>query len=232
MYPGKLGKIIVTFVILGLLSSCATTVPTATATTTPTSVPATPTEAAGLANPASLFCEAQGGRVDIRTESGGEVGYCAFPTGAECEEWAFFRGECAVNVSVCNELKGNLEQRLGVVMQVTEPATFEDPISGQQVTGCQVTASGTGTDFESVGAAVATISETFQGRGWEVDNRYAASGPNGEFGCYRQAEAMCLWVVKWEPAAEAACPADQPISACEIAPEHQLYTLAVNCTAQ
>jgi len=55
-----------------------------------------PTESApGLPNPASEFCADQGYRVEIRTEAGGEVGYCIFSDGSECEEWAFYRGECA-----------------------------------------------------------------------------------------------------------------------------------------
>jgi hypothetical protein len=34
--------------------------------------------------------------VDIRTdEAGGQFGICVFADGSECEEWAFFRGECA-----------------------------------------------------------------------------------------------------------------------------------------
>jgi putative hemolysin len=53
-----------------------------------------PTEI-GLPNPASAFCEEQGGRLEIRTDdSGGQVGICIFADGSECEEWAFFRNEC------------------------------------------------------------------------------------------------------------------------------------------
>jgi len=48
----------------------------------------------GLANPASAFCEEGGGKVDIREEADGQVGYCVFPDGSECEEWAYYRGEC------------------------------------------------------------------------------------------------------------------------------------------
>ena len=49
----------------------------------------------GLANPASEYCEANGGTVEIREdESGGQIGYCIFPDGSECEEWAYYRGEC------------------------------------------------------------------------------------------------------------------------------------------
>jgi putative hemolysin len=48
-----------------------------------------------LANPASVFCEEQGGTVDMRKDaSGGMFGVCVFDDGSECEEWEFFRGEC------------------------------------------------------------------------------------------------------------------------------------------
>ena len=48
----------------------------------------------GLPNPASKFCEDQGYRLELRTDVRGTAGYCIFPDGSECEEWAFFRGEC------------------------------------------------------------------------------------------------------------------------------------------
>lgn len=48
----------------------------------------------GLANPASVYCIEQGGTVEIRNEFNGQVGYCVFEDGSECEEWAYFRLEC------------------------------------------------------------------------------------------------------------------------------------------
>lgn len=52
-------------------------------------------EDANLANPASVYCEEQGGTLEIRADAeGGQVGYCLFDDGSECEEWAFYRGEC------------------------------------------------------------------------------------------------------------------------------------------
>ncbi len=47
-----------------------------------------------MANPASKYCVEQGYKLEIREEAGGQVGYCIFPDGSECEEWAFYRGEC------------------------------------------------------------------------------------------------------------------------------------------
>lgn len=49
-----------------------------------------------LPNPASVYCEEQGGTVEIRTDAdGNQYGVCVFADGTECDEWAFFRGECA-----------------------------------------------------------------------------------------------------------------------------------------
>lgn len=46
-------------------------------------------------NPASVYCQEQGGKLEIREDtSGGQYGVCIFTDGSECEEWAFFRGEC------------------------------------------------------------------------------------------------------------------------------------------
>jgi putative hemolysin len=52
------------------------------------------TQEAGLANPASVYCEQQGGRVEIVDGPDGQHGICMLPDGKVCDEWAFFRGEC------------------------------------------------------------------------------------------------------------------------------------------
>jgi putative hemolysin len=51
-------------------------------------------DGAGVANPASVNCTDNGGSLDIRTGAGGQYGVCVFKDGSECEEWAFFRGQC------------------------------------------------------------------------------------------------------------------------------------------
>ena len=57
--------------------------------TAPASAP--PERNVGMANPASVHCRDQGGRVEIRDEPGGQVGYCHLPDGRVIEEWALFR---------------------------------------------------------------------------------------------------------------------------------------------
>jgi putative hemolysin len=56
---------------------------------------------AQVANPASVFCEEQGGTLDMRVDqNGGQYGVCMFDDGSQCEEWAFYRGECAIGDSM------------------------------------------------------------------------------------------------------------------------------------
>jgi putative hemolysin len=51
----------------------------------------------GLPNPASVYCEEQGGTSVTRTAAdGSQSGVCVFPNGSEYDEWALYRGEVSV----------------------------------------------------------------------------------------------------------------------------------------
>jgi putative hemolysin len=57
----------------------------------------TPQTTGGIANPASIYCQDQGGKLTIITASdGSQSGQCAFTDGRKCEEWKFFR------TKICN----------------------------------------------------------------------------------------------------------------------------------
>jgi len=74
-------------ILLGSLALAACQAPSTESVDTPS--------AAGLANPASVHCQEQGGTLEMRLDSsGGTYGVCVFSDGSECEEWAFFNGEC------------------------------------------------------------------------------------------------------------------------------------------
>jgi len=78
-------------IVMLLIASC----------TTPQTPPApdpvaTDTPQPDLPNPASVYCEAQGYRLEIRTAADdSQSGICIFPDGSECDEWAYYRGECS-----------------------------------------------------------------------------------------------------------------------------------------
>jgi len=51
---------------------------------------------AGMSNPASVYCEQNGNKLEIRTAAdGSQNGICVFADGSACDEWAYYRGECA-----------------------------------------------------------------------------------------------------------------------------------------
>jgi putative hemolysin len=53
------------------------------------------TAQANMPNPASLYCEQNGNKLEIHTAAdGSQNGVCVFPDGSTCDEWAYFRGEC------------------------------------------------------------------------------------------------------------------------------------------
>lgn len=48
----------------------------------------------GLANPASVFCEEQGGTVEIVTDAAGnQASLCRLPDGTAVDEWEYYRAQ-------------------------------------------------------------------------------------------------------------------------------------------
>ncbi len=55
----------------------------------------TPENDSKIPNPAAVNCQKNGYKLEIRTAAdGSQSGVCIFPDGSECDEWAYFRGEC------------------------------------------------------------------------------------------------------------------------------------------
>lgn len=52
------------------------------------------TSSSGLANPAAVNCQKQGGSLNSLEFEKGTKAFCSFEDGSECEEWAFYRDEC------------------------------------------------------------------------------------------------------------------------------------------
>ncbi|MCA2002436.1 MAG: DUF333 domain-containing protein [Chloroflexi bacterium] len=74
------------------LSSCS---PPATETAAPAPEQTETKAPSGMANPASVYCLEQGYKSENRLDaSGNAYGVCIFPNGSECDEWAFYNGQC------------------------------------------------------------------------------------------------------------------------------------------
>lgn len=64
---------------------------------------------AQLANPASVYCEEQGGEVESRVIQSGAKGFCKFEDESECGQWDYFREECEPGEKFCKDLCGDGE---------------------------------------------------------------------------------------------------------------------------
>jgi hypothetical protein len=75
-----------------------------------------------------MYCEKQGYPVEIRTdENGGQVGVCIFPDGSECDEWAYYRGECRPGGSLAPTAAATLAP---IATPVSEPAALPTVVGG------------------------------------------------------------------------------------------------------
>jgi len=122
----------------------------------------TPRQATPIAstpNPASVFCEENGGELELsQTTSGGVAGICVFPDGTKCDEWAFFRGTCMAGDSLITPVQPSgseaspagdsqlpshdwetyRDERLGFSFQYPSEASIisnDDPLGGLSIVG-------------------------------------------------------------------------------------------------
>jgi peptidylprolyl isomerase/FKBP-type peptidyl-prolyl cis-trans isomerase FkpA len=71
-------------------------------------------EGAGLANPAAVYCQEQGGISEIKTFKSGQRGFCLFSDGSQCEEWDFYRTDCGqgqLKIEILKEGTGDLADK-------------------------------------------------------------------------------------------------------------------------
>jgi putative hemolysin len=60
-----------------------------------------------IPNLASVFCEKQGGKVEVRNLKDGQKGFCIFANGSECDEWDFYNGKCKKGEKFCKDFCGD-----------------------------------------------------------------------------------------------------------------------------
>ncbi len=130
----------------------------------------------------------------------------------------------------CQDYQDDLAKILNRVdVVIVNNAPLQDYVSGKSGASCQLTANGTGLDFESPWAVADAVKEMLAGRGWQTDIRYQADGSTGTGVGFRKDNSLCLLSVNWQPSPDVDCPADWPLSACNLAPEQQLYEITLNC---
>lgn len=199
----------------------------------------------GFITPAARYCAITGGEYAITGSSSteDEQGSCTFNDGSQCDAWAYYNGECIAGtfqttsgviiqplpVEVCDGQAQAMAHFLDVLEVTQSEVSLSDPVTGASGTGCQGTVTGTGAQFESPTAAANTLGGMLADQGWTQDAMLAADSPTGTSMGYRKNDQVCLVSAMWDPDVSANCPADQPVSACKVTPEQQLYTITLNC---
>lgn len=91
---------------------------------------ANPTPEPNMPNPASVYCEQNGGKLELRQDAvGGVAGVCVFPYGSECDEWAYIRNECKSGDSLVKTLP--TVSPVGI----EDPPTFTSEVASD---GCNI----------------------------------------------------------------------------------------------
>lgn len=130
-----------------------------------------------------------------------------------------------VTAEVCQIIQEGATESLRLTFTMEASAPFTDYASGETGLGCTLTATTTGASISDPSDALAKLVSGFVG--WTEDQKYAAGGPTGAATGMTRDAGLLLISVGWEPSADANCPADQPISACELTPEQKLYTVKI-----
>jgi putative hemolysin len=200
----------------------------------------------GYTTPAAVYCAITGGEYAITGNAGAEdeQGTCTFKDGSLCDAWDYYDGQCVPSpvptatagstiqplpTEVCNGQAQAMSHTLDDLVPTQSEEPLDDPITNAKGTGCQATVTGTGLQFESPAAVVTALGSMLEDQGWTADPMLVADGPTGTAAGYRKGDQICLAAAMWEPDESANCPEDQPISACQVKPEQQNYTVTLNC---
>ncbi len=133
--------------------------------------------------------------------------------------------------AACNQLAQAMTNALKVRVRMTR-GSFVDYINREQGIGCQLIATGDGRNFNQLSDIVSNLSDLLAKQGWSEVSDYTADGPTEVARGFRQGNSLAVFNVEWEPAPGASCPQNQPISACQLRPDQQIYRIRVNAATK
>jgi hypothetical protein len=204
----------------------------------------------GYATEAARYCAITGGTYAATGKNGqaDEQGTCTFTTGVRCDAWDYYNGKCDASAGtparpdetlavpsaeVCAEMAQVLTQ--AVTKAAKPPADVKVTQSEEALAlpwasgpGCRAQATGTGEQFESPESVVEEIRAILTKDGWTEDMIMAAGGPTSTGSGFRKGELIAYASSGWWKDPSANCPADAPISACDLAPAQKLYTIMID----
>jgi hypothetical protein len=122
-----------------------------------------------------------------------------------------------LSVTTCNtlqaDLAGALKKKVRQVF-VNTNAPFEDQISKEKGTACQLTVSSTGKSFKSIADIATPISAILTKQGWKEDPAYAADGAEGKITAFRKGNDLSLLDIKSSLPKSIKCLNNTPVTTC------------------
>lgn len=175
----------------------------------------------------SLIVTSLQGRADytlkINTSQKGPVATAA-PTSTTTTSGAYQ----PLPAAECKQIKKLLESALNVGFSRSEgPFNVSGSAKGM---ACILSASGDGTDFESIPAITSALKSVLDD--WTEDPAFAADSPTSSYVGIRRGLELMLISLSWQPSPDANCPQDKPISECDLKPEQKLYTIYIQVATQ
>jgi len=132
-------------------------------------------------------------------------------------------------MAACQDLQGVLIDGLQAHVEVT-PATFRDLANGVEQSGCQIIATGTAATVGTWTEVSERMQAALTAAGWQ-NGQPLADGPTGTVIGFAREHKVAQLTVDWQPSAGASCPADQPISDCNLSPEQQQITVKIEAAS-
>ena len=88
-----------------------------------------PDENLGMANPASVYCEENGGTlIPAEDEEWNQYAFCQIDEDTICEEWEYYRGECPVEVNSDDEINSDEIDEEEIIDENTAENSEEDVV--------------------------------------------------------------------------------------------------------
>jgi len=126
----------------------------------------------------------------------------------------------------CTSIAGSMAETLGVQVAVGQGMMNVATESGYC---CWTLATGTGEQFKSPQAVVASLGDMLRGIGFAPDPKLVATGATGSYQGYRKGNEVCWAEATWWPSPAANCPESQLLSDCSVPPAQQDYSVQLNC---
>ena len=126
----------------------------------------------------------------------------------------------------CTTIADTMAETLGVPVTTGQGMMNVTTESGYC---CWALATGTGQQFKSPEAVVASLGDMLAAMGFMPDPQLTATGATGSYQGYRKGSEVCWAQATWWPSPAANCPAGQLLSDCDVPPAQQDYSVKLNC---